>query len=75
MEFAGDVGEGMVGWINEYGRDLRDIRDGTYDGNELAQTEIPLVASLAIQAVQYYLVNSWMEHYGWGSSHASPVEP
>ena len=50
----------MVGWINEYGRDLRDIRDGTYDGNELAQTEIPPVASLAIQAVQYYLVNSWL---------------
>ena len=64
----------MVGRIAEYGGDLMDIQLGTYDGHELAQTEIPLAASLVIQAVQYYLVSSWMEHYGHGSS-AVAVEP
>ena len=72
MEFATDVGEDMVGWLNEYGRDLVNIRDGTYDGHELAQTEFPLAASLVIQAVQYYLVNAWLEHHGHGSSAVEP---
>ena len=74
VDFASGVSDDILGWVTEYGDDLRAIRDGTYDGHELAQTEIipGVVPAAFTYGITQVLRHYFDEYYGSGIRAVEP---